>query len=246
MIVLHQHKLIFLKTRKTAGTSIEVFLGKHRRPGDIITAIDPPIEGHMPQNQLGFFNPLTDARPAGPWPRRARTIASIVRQRRRYYNHMPAHELRRRLPSAVWTAYRKIAVERNPWDKTVSMYRMLKHDRGRAVSLEDVIDHYAPLNAPIYIDPVTGDQLVDDLVHYETLTDGLARIFEEVGIPFSGDLGILAKGGNRKKKDDVILSAAQALRIETHFAQEIALMGYTQADAATAIAQTVPSPSGPV
>ena len=41
MIASHQHRFIFLKTRKTAGTSVEIALSKVCGPDDIITEISP-------------------------------------------------------------------------------------------------------------------------------------------------------------------------------------------------------------
>jgi hypothetical protein len=37
MIISHKHKFIFFKTKKTAGTSIEIALSKYRGPDDVIT-----------------------------------------------------------------------------------------------------------------------------------------------------------------------------------------------------------------
>ena len=57
MIASHQHRFIFLKTRKTAGTSVEIALSKVCGPDDIITEISPEDEelrqaagGRPPQN----------------------------------------------------------------------------------------------------------------------------------------------------------------------------------------------------
>ena len=44
MIISHEHKFIFLKTRKTAGTSIELALSGLCGPDDIITPISPNDE----------------------------------------------------------------------------------------------------------------------------------------------------------------------------------------------------------
>ena len=42
MIISHKHKFIFIKTRKTAGTSIELFLSRFCGPEDIITPFQSP------------------------------------------------------------------------------------------------------------------------------------------------------------------------------------------------------------
>ncbi len=39
MIISHKHKFIFIKTRKTAGTSIEIFLSQFCGKNDILTPI---------------------------------------------------------------------------------------------------------------------------------------------------------------------------------------------------------------
>jgi len=41
MIISHEHKFIFLKTRKTAGTSIELALSHLCGPDDIVTPMSP-------------------------------------------------------------------------------------------------------------------------------------------------------------------------------------------------------------
>ena len=43
MIISHARSFIFIKTRKTAGTSVEVYLSQHCGPEDVITPIQPPV-----------------------------------------------------------------------------------------------------------------------------------------------------------------------------------------------------------
>ncbi len=44
MIVSHKHRFIFLKTNKTAGTSVEIALSKFCGPDDVIPPLIPEDE----------------------------------------------------------------------------------------------------------------------------------------------------------------------------------------------------------
>ncbi len=55
MIVNHRHKFIFLKTRKTAGRSIEIALSQFCDSNDIITPITD--EDERTRQEMGFRGP---------------------------------------------------------------------------------------------------------------------------------------------------------------------------------------------
>ncbi len=98
MIVSHQHKFIFCKPRKVAGTSIEVALSKYCGTQDIITPnvssaeIDADTYTDYARNWEGFFN------------------------------HMRPSRIRQRIGRRVWNEYFKCTIVRNPWDMVVSRY----------------------------------------------------------------------------------------------------------------------------
>ncbi len=201
MILSHQHRFIFIKTMKTAGTSIEVYLSRFCGPDDIVTPIMPQVPPHHPRNHEG------------------------------YYNHMPAREVAARQPRA-WAEYFKFCVERNPWDKALSHYFMLKNSPNHRTCDDLSLDAYLsgdgfPHNHHLYTDE-SGQLLVDRVLRYEHLATDLAEVLGQLGIPFAGELGVRAKSEwrtDRRHYRDV-LSPTQARRVASVFAREIALHGY--------------------
>ncbi len=227
MIISHKYKFIFIKTAKTGGTSIEVFLSKQCGPMDIVTPIAPPIEGHQPRNYQGFINPIPEIidRPAKLLSALRRTLTS----REKFYNHMPASLVQKRVPARVWKTHFKFCVERNPWDKVLSHYHMHAAREGGSLSLDEYLARGRfPINYFRYTDPSGDKIIVDRVLRYENLLADLSEVFAQLGMPFEGTLGIRAKSEYRtdRRPYQSVFNDEQRKIVEKAFAREIELHGY--------------------
>jgi hypothetical protein len=227
MILSHKYKFIFIKTAKTAGTSIEVLLSKHCGPEDIVTPIAPTVEGHQPRNYEGFISPVPEIlqRPGKLFS----VLRHAITSRDKFYNHMPAREVRNRVGSDVWNRYFKFCVERNPWDKVLSHYYMHAAREGGSLSLDEYLARGRfPINYFRYTDRSGTKIIVDRILRYENLVAELSEVFSQLQIPFDGTLGATAKSGYRsdRRQYQEVFNDEQRKIVERAFAKEIELHGY--------------------
>src|ERR1700686_1801692 len=202
MIVSHEHRFIFIKTRKTAGTSIEVALSQIAGDDAIVTPIDPPERQHDPRNYRNHkaagpeLLPGALANPSG----RTRPVLGLVRaaglkRSYDYYNHMPAWLIRAQVGHDTWNTYFKFFFERNPWDKAVSLYSWLARDCTSAPPFEEWLFTATNLISDWSLYSLDEQCAVDAVGQYERLDSELRSFLERVGAPADGLHLPRAKGG---------------------------------------------------
>ena len=230
MIVSHQHRFVFIKTRKTAGTSIEIALAEHCGPADIITPIDEVDE--QIRRELGHRGPqnFEVRKPASGL---GGLISRLFgRNVVRHYNHAPASLIRARIGPQSYDSYRKFCVVRNPWDRAVSLYFWRKNRPGSEKLDEEmsfaefVRDTPADVLSDAHIFTIDGAAAVDRFVRYENLAEDLTTALAELGLP-AIDLP-WAKSGTRETKDHYswIYDDESEARIRELCAWEIDNLGY--------------------
>ncbi|MFY0659617.1 MAG: hypothetical protein JXR15_03925 [Shimia sp.] len=163
-IVSFKHNFIFLKTAKTAGTSVEVDLSPVAGSDAVVTPILPPEPGHHPRNYAG-----EDGEP-------------------QFYNHMTAAIMRDALGASRFDSMFKFCIEREPVSKCISRFHMLRnskrHNRRGSYKLsweEFVQKGIFPIDVSRYA--IDGDRVIDRILRYDELPYALENLMRELDVP---------------------------------------------------------------
>jgi hypothetical protein len=232
MLVSHRNKFIFTKTSKTAGTSIESYYEPFCMPeGDW-------QESHLRDEYMSEAGIIGHRRPDSAG--------------RKYYNHMPASEIRNLLGRKIWDAYFKFTVVRNPFSKLVSGWYYFHRRSGNVKStLRSLIRD--PVNAfPLVVFGkrdicefrswiqrggqvfdrdkylINDEVCIDYFIQYEHLNDGIEYVNSELGIVNYGRQLPTFKSGIRLNKNltrEFFDSKTENL-VRKMYAWEFARFGY--------------------
>ena len=227
MIISHEHKFIFLKTTKTAGTSIEIALSEYCGPRDIITPIS--LEDEKTRTVLGFRGPQNYIIPFASYSFSDMVYFLIRGKRRQYHNHIAARLVRRFIGEEIWQSYFKFCFERNPWDRAVSQYYWRRAE-GAPHTFSEFIDsrNLKSLRKKGFgLYAMDGEVVVDRICLYENMSEELAYISERLQLPKKLALP-RSKSSSRKDKEQYrdIFNRTDREKVADLFAEEIKLLGY--------------------
>lgn len=237
MIASYAHNFVFIKTRKTGGTSVEMYLSQHCGPEDVVTPLTFDDEWAR-SAQAGVLV----ARNFSPTPRldvclrsafvaerkdEYHEIKAEIRKRGGFYNHMVASAIRRKLDRKFWKNAAKISVERHPYEKVVSRayFNARLHP---SVDIKEFIERAVlETRENIEMYSIWGRSVVTSMLRQERLEEDLAVLADKIGIPRPQHLP-RAKSGYRhdQRKATEILTERQRKIVLSRHARTFALLGY--------------------
>jgi Sulfotransferase family len=199
MIVSHRYRFIFLKSKKTAGTSVELALSACCGPDDIITPLteeEELLRQGLPARNFMRHSMATDIRRF--------VLSKILRQRKHkvdFYDHMKADLARAYLGPATWNTYFKFTVERNPWDRQVSYWQYRIGKTGNQdMSFREFIDTSEAFVPSRRIYMIADRLAVDHVIRYEHLENDLDEVCRYLQVGEKMELP-RAKGAFRRVGD---------------------------------------------
>lgn len=182
VVVSHEHKFIFLKTRKTAGTSIEMLLeGKIAPSGHEVIEVRPTFVwdgGIIASRSWQKLHP--EDVPLGAWR-----------------EHLPSVQIKALLGDTIWNDYFRFTAVRNPFDRAVSFFFWFRQAQGLPTltdfdtarqELHDFIEgpSHKPDRGIVF---VQGEFVPQDAIRFEHMDEDLARIGKRFGLDLrSADL----------------------------------------------------------
>ncbi len=214
MIVSHKYRFIFLRTEKTASTSL-------------VTALQSVLD----ENDLQ----ATMSRP--PWakfsPIHHGALQRHFPQWFGLHTHATARQVRDVLGRRIFDSYYKFSIERNPWDRQVSLHAHREWKKGKPAdrfdrnmrSLVYRNTEYVRLNNwSIY---AIGREIVADRVlRYERLAEEIDQLVTTLGIPGPLDMPRLRKYRKDKRHYSTYYSDCTRDLVARWYAREIEALGY--------------------
>jgi hypothetical protein len=221
MIISHKHNFVFVKTTKTAGTSVEIALSKHCGDEDVITPI--VSEDEALRREKGYRGPQNHEThlPDG-------TEWKLV-------NHAPANRARRLLGGRTWRSYFTFAFERNPFDRTVSAFHHMENNRVAKGTWDESFNFANYLRKPKALEglhrrgwglyTINDRMAVDKVYFFEDLNGAMEDIYARLGIEEPEPL-VQTKVSKRDASYRDYYDAESRTIVARAFEKEIETFGY--------------------
>ncbi|MBV8977529.1 MAG: hypothetical protein JO261_05425 [Alphaproteobacteria bacterium] len=235
MIASFLHNFIFIKTRKTAGTTVELVLAPLCGPDDVVSPLGWSEEKSRSKEGMVCRNFLRDPQAEAQVreglassSRKMQAQARTLLRNAPFYSHMTATEMRDLLPAEFWPRAFKFTVERHPYEKVVSR-AYFRYDESRHGTFADFLDFQ--VRRRTYSDfesySIGGDVVIDEFLRQEKLEEDLKRLARRL------DLRIPEALPQSKSKRRVdrrpareILSEEQKAIVRDVCRREFELLGY--------------------
>lgn len=208
MIICHPLKLIFLKTKKTGGTSFEVALSKYCSTDCIITPISPADE--LVRTQLGHAGPVNFLESSRLGALEAGHVNFGIRGD--MANHCSAEFVRSCVGQEMFENYTVVSIHREPKHFLISQYFFRIPDTSQQekvpfsvwyeLNKRNVLENYR-------IAPVKGELKCDVVFTYETLEDQITAS-EHLPNDFWGVYSQLRLKGSYRSPDSLDADAFYA------------------------------------
>ena len=120
MVVCHKKKFIFIKTKKTASSSFEIALSEYCDDKDIITQLSEEEDRYrkflFKRGSQNYHYDFENSH------RSKEEIIQFLDKGKKFNRHITSSVAKELLSPPIWNEYFKFAVERNPFDRIVSLY----------------------------------------------------------------------------------------------------------------------------
>ena len=223
MLCSHSKRFLYFKTKKTAGTSVEIYFEPHCLPPGSWRPEHARVET---VSTFGIIGSRMDGR-----------SASDV-----WFNHMPAALVREYIGAELFASYFKFCVIRNPYEKMVSRFwgdpRFSEDERRNLLNapfadLTERFRNYILFGAKRFADDrdvycIGREAVMDRFIRYECLQEDLRAVCTHLDVPYEPErLGTYKSGFNtRPEHFSEYYDLASRNRIETEFDWEIEHFGY--------------------
>src|SRR4051794_11030362 len=214
MIVSYHRNFIYIRTRKTASSTIEGVLKQHLGPDDLFVG-----KGQIRKPRSG-----------GRRANKTRLEAANGEVPDDVAGHMNAAQIKSLVPESFWNSCFKFTSERHPYEKAVSLaYYKFGKGQERKGDFTEFLDRIIKRGHYRSFDQYTidGEVVVSDFVRHETLLADLNRIGRMIGFSVPDELPqkrTVFRTDRRPARE--ILSEQQKRHVFERCREEFDLLGY--------------------